>query len=218
MQVKQLGKKQASAAGRISYWSYSKQSNSDLLLNIPNSAKAAPGVKQHLLNHWRFFTILSSLPYFSILGNPILFQKTPTTYSSCLVISLDQCLAVTLIKYQHSSFHLNAKIPVWHVEDILVPTTKACRTEGGKQHDSDQACWYHYAAIQEPTIFWSYLLMNIYSFTLTRVYEYYLYCYISTDVPYGQILKGLLTISCIITVLPQGSFHINTLIRGLSIW
>lgn len=43
--VKRPRKKQASAADRVGYWRYSKQSNSDWVLNVPNVAKAAPEVK-----------------------------------------------------------------------------------------------------------------------------------------------------------------------------
>lgn len=79
--------------------------------------------RQHFLTHWSLFAILSSFLHFSTSGNPILFYKTPCP---------GQCLAFTLIKCQHSACHLKAKIPVWQVQGILVPASKAWRTEGDK--------------------------------------------------------------------------------------
>ena len=106
------------------------------------------------------------------------------------------------------------------MEDILVPATKAHRTEGGggKQHGSDQARCYYYAAIQEASIFWNYLLMNIYySFYFKKGFMSIRQLYIHWCPIWSQILKAGPMISCTTTVPPQRSFHTNTLKHGLSI-
>lgn len=68
--------------GTISYWSYSKQNNSDLVLNGPNSAKQHQESRSASSKSVEFVHLSSS--NFSILGNPIVFE--PPTYSACLVL------------------------------------------------------------------------------------------------------------------------------------
>lgn len=158
---------------------------------------------QHLPDQWSLFTTPSSSSYFSILGNPIVLE--PSTHLACLVLS--QISTEPVIQKLKCQFDMWK--PVWF--QLLKPA----ELKGGKQHDSNQACWYqHYAAIQEISIFWNYLLTHIYYSLLF----------------FNQVLWVLLlqAVSHIVTdsegrtcdelYYHQGSFHINIQTHGLNMW